>query len=307
MPIHITRAVRESAYAQGGVVSRRQLLAAGMTRWQVKAHLNAGRWKAHGRQTIAIHTGELDAAAMRWFGVFEAGPRSAVDGVSALEAAGLTGWSSDSVRVSVPRGAPAVRRKGLMVRQTRRLRTEDVIRAGVPRTRPEIAAVRAALWALSDRQAATVLAMTVQQRLATAEAIGAALLEVRRHKRLKFLHRVILDLIGGSQSMGELDFARMCRRRGLPAPDRQSIRRGPVGRYYLDAHWKAYHLVVEIDGIHHLGATAVVGDALRQNDLTLDADSVLRIPLLGPRVAEAEFMHQVREGLVNGGWRHQAA
>jgi hypothetical protein len=31
--------------------------------------------------------------------------------------------------------------------------------------RPEIAAVRAALWARSDRQAALLLAMSVQQRI----------------------------------------------------------------------------------------------------------------------------------------------
>ena len=139
-----SRSVRDLAYAQAGVVSRRQLLGLGLTRWQIVAQLRAGRWKAHGRQTISTHTGELDAAAMRWYAVFEAGPRAVVDGVTALQAAGLTGWQTDHVRVSVPRGAPAVRRRGLMVRQTRRLRNVDVIKAGLPRVRPDIAAVRSA-------------------------------------------------------------------------------------------------------------------------------------------------------------------
>lgn len=302
-----SKPVREFTYAQAGVVSRRQLLGLGLTRWQIKAQLRAGRWRAHGRQTISTHTGELSAAAMRWYAVFEAGPRAAIDGVSALEAAGLTGWHAETVRVSIPRGAPAVRRPGLLVRQTRRLREDDVIQLGLPRVRPEIAAVRAALWAVSDRQAATVMAMAVQQRLTTAEAIGRALLDIKRHRRRKFLERVVLDLLGGSQSMGEIDFARLCRVYGLPRPDRQSIRTTSKGRVYLDVYWHRYHLVVEVDGIHHVKVPAVVADALRQNDISLEADVVLRVPLLGLRVAEAEFMRQIRQGLVNGGWRSKAA
>lgn len=302
-----SKPVRELAFAQAGVISRRQLLGLGLTRWQIKAQLRACRWKAHGRQTISTHTGELSAAAMRWYAVFEAGPRAVIDGVSALEVAGLTGWQSKKVRVSLPRGAPAVRRPGLMVRQTRRLRKDDVIQVGLPRVRPEIAAVRAALWAVTDRQAATLMAMTVQQRLTTAEAIGRALLDIKRHRRRRFLERIVLDLMGGAESMGELDFAVLCRRHGLPGPDRQAIRKTSKGNAYLDVFWLRFRLVVEVDGIHHIKAPAVVADALRQNNISLEADVVLRVPLLGLRVAEAEFMQQIRQGLVNGGWRSKAA
>lgn len=194
-----------------------------------------------------------------------------------------------------------------MVRQTRRLQRGDVIGVGVRRVRPEIAAVRAGLWAVTDRQAAALLAMTVQQRLATAEAIGRALLHVKRHKRLKYLQRIVLDLIGGAQAMGELDVAALCRRHGLPEPDRQVMRKTAKGAIFLDVYWHAYRLVVEVDGIHHLRARAVVGDALRQNEVSLNADTVLRVPLLGLRVAEKEFMAQIRQGLVAGGWRAHAA
>ena len=49
-------------------------------------------------------------------------------------------------RVSVPRGA----RSGgprLDIRQTRRWRADDVVAVGIPRSRPAVAAIRAALWA----------------------------------------------------------------------------------------------------------------------------------------------------------------
>ncbi len=48
----------------------------------------------------------------------------------------------------------------------RRLPTE-LAGTGIPRTTPAVAAVRAAGWAVSDRQAALVLLMATQQRLAT--------------------------------------------------------------------------------------------------------------------------------------------
>lgn len=290
------------AAAQEGVVSRRQLHRLGITRWMIAANLRAQRWRLHGRQSICLHTGPLSAASMRWHGVIEAGPRAAIDGVSALQAAGLTGFTIDHVRVSVPRGAPAVRRPGLVVRQTRRLQRADVVPTGLPRVRVPIAAVRAALWAVSAKQAATVLAMVVQQGLCTPQAIAESLLTVRRHARKKLLEAVLIDLLDGAQAMGELDFARLCRQHGLPAPDRQVVRRTSRGTAYLDVYWLAYRLVVEVDGIHHLEAPAVVSDALRQNELSLASDTVLRLPLLGLRVAPAQFMRQVRDGLVAGGW-----
>lgn len=80
------------------------------------------------------------------------------------------------------------------------------------------------------------------------------------------------------------------------------VRKTPGGRFYLDAGWEAYRLVVEVDGIHHLGAKAVVADALRHNDIALQADIVLRIPLIGLRVAEADFIQQIRQALIAGGW-----
>lgn len=298
--------VDDRAFIQDGMLSRRQLLAAGMTRWQIVAELRARRWKAHGTQSVCTHTGGPSAAAMRWFAVFEAGPRSALDGVSALQAAGLKNFDAGAIRISVPRGARVVRRQGLTIRQTRRLQRSDVIDVGVPRVRPEIAAVRAALWAVSARQGATILAMTVQQRLARPEAIAEAFLTVRRHRHKKFFESVIHDLLDGAQAMGELDFAALCRKHGLPEPDRQAVRRTSTGKAYLDVYWSQYGLVVEVDGIHHLAAPAVVGDALRQNEISLASDTVLRLPLLGLRVAPENFMRQVRQGLVAGGWNRAA-
>jgi len=71
------------------------------------------------------------------------------------------------------------------------------------------------------------------------------------------------------------------------------------GRYYLDVYWSQRRLVVEIDGIQHSWAGQQVDDALRQNRVTLENETVLR-PVLGLRVAPDEFFEQIEEGLRSG-------
>jgi very-short-patch-repair endonuclease len=289
------------ANRQDGVVSRIQAYRLGVTRAEIRAHVRARRWRRVGSQSVALQTGPLSNDAKYWTAVFEAGPRAQLDGASALIVAGLKGFRAEHIRVSVPRGARVRRARGLDIRQTRRWDPADLVETGVPRTPPAVAAVRGALWAVSERQAALVLTMTVQQGLATPEQLGTEALRIKRDRRRRLLHEVILDLAGGVQSLGELDFARECRRRGLPEPSRQAVRKGRNGHYYLDVAWEQWGVVVEIDGVHHSWATHVVHDALRQNDVALQDQLVLRLPLLGFRVARDSFFEQIEEALVARG------
>jgi very-short-patch-repair endonuclease len=240
----------------------------------------------------------LTRTAQLWSAVLEGGPRARLDGASALVAAGLVHFEPDKIRVSVPRGA-RVRHRGTMadIRQTRRLEPEDLEPGGLPRTRVEVAAIRAALWARTNRQASLLLAMTVQQGLATAEDLSLEMLRVRRDKRRTFLHGVLLDLLGGVRSLGELDVLRGCRERDLPEPDLQVLRRTPTGTYYLDFRWKRWKVVLEVDGIQHSWVENVVSDALRQNTIALTGDTVLRLPVLGLRVCPDDFFAQLAEAL----------
>lgn len=286
---------------QGGVVSRRQAYDLGITRWEVRAHVRARRWQLIGDQSVVLHTGAVSEMGMLWAAVFQGGPRAHLDGASALLPAGLCRFQQPRIRVSVPRGARIRRTKMFDIRQTRRWNADDVEHAGIPRTKPAVAAVRAALWARSDKQATLVLTMTVQQGLATAEQLSEAALAVRRAARRPLVHAVILDLLGGAHSLGEIDVAKECRRRGLPEPSRQVLRQDGGKRYYLDVIWEEWGVVVEIDGIHHAWAENIVGDALRQNAISLRGLRVLRLPLLGLRVARAEFFDQIEAALRDAG------
>ncbi|RLV50877.1 DUF559 domain-containing protein [Nocardioides mangrovicus] len=289
------------AEQQVGVVSRRQLYGLGVTRGEVRAHVRAQRWRRVGTQSVAVHLGPLPVEARRWAAVFEAGPRAMLDGLSALEAAGLQHVTSPLVRVSVPRGAKVRpghgRRWGFDIRQTRRWSADDLEATGIPRTQPAVAAVRAALWARSAKEAALVLTTTVQQRLAVADDLGREALRIRRDRRRGLVLAVVMDLVGGVESLGELNVVRECRRRGIPPPSRQVVRRTRRGTYYLDLVWEEWKVVVEVDGIQHLWAGRVVDDALRQNAVTLTDATVLRLPLLGLRLEPDEFFAQIVDAL----------
>jgi len=303
----LLRAARTAAASQGDVLSRRQLYAMGVPRWLVAREVRARRWARVGDQAVCVHNGPIGDVGRRWAALFVGGPRAMLDGASSLVASGLERFDEGRVRVSVPRGARIRHRREYDVRQTRRWSAEDrMIDAGIPRTRPAVAAPRAALWARTDREATYVVTAAVQQGLVRPEQLGLELLRIRRDRRRPLLHEVVNELLDGARSLGELDVARALRERGLPAPARQVLRRDGRGRYYLDLYWPQFRLVVEVDGIHHSWAENVVGDALRQNALTMQGDRVLRLPLLGFRLEREAFLDQIEEAMVAAGFRRAA-
>jgi very-short-patch-repair endonuclease len=296
-PARRRQVASHAAQPYGGVLSRALLRELGIDRKMVAREVDGERWRSWGHQTVAVHTGPLDARALAWRAIWEVGVRiAALDGISALHAAGLQTYVDPMVHISVPYRCRIQDVPGVCVHHVHR-RDGEVMGAGVPRTRPAVASVRAAHWATSDRQAMLALVMPVQQRLVTGSRLMAATEVVSGRRRRALIRRLASDIADGAHSLGELDFASMCRRRGLPAPSRQVVREGPKGRIYLDVRWDDVGLVVEIDGSQHLQGLSVTDDNLRQNAVTLQGDLILRIDLVGLRLHAEEFLDQVEEGL----------
>ncbi|HYH73358.1 MAG TPA: hypothetical protein VD764_09065 [Nocardioides sp.] len=292
------RAAAEVAAGFDGVLTLERLRALGYDHAAVTREVDNDRWMRLGTHTVALHTGAVGPEAQRWRAVWEVAEDVAlVDGISALQSAGLTGYTEDVVHVSVPRGAQCPDVDGVRIHRVTR-RPGEAVGTGLPRARVEVAALRGAAWARSDRQAALVLCLAVQQRLTTGRRLLDALHIVRNRGRRPFVRQVLRDVADGAQSLGELDFAAMCRRHGIPPPDRQVLRRTEAGRFYLDARWTGSRCVVEIDGAGHRVGLAVTDDNLRQNEVVLGDDRVLRIDLVGLRVHEGAFMRQVRRAVI---------
>ena len=118
---------------------------------------------------------------------------------------------------------------------------------------------------------------------------------IRRHR---LIATTICDVEGGSESLSEIDFARLCRQYRLPRPDQQRRRADADGRIrFIDAYWPQWRLQVEVDGAHHMDVQHWAADMLRQNQIWLDGDRILRFPAWLVRSDPATVATQLRAAL----------
>jgi hypothetical protein len=286
------------------VASIEESLRAGFTYEQIRANLRANRWQQIGR-AIVWHNGEPTTDELRQAALVVLGPRAALTSFTGLAEWGLEGWDRDPIHVLVPRGARVRRPDGLRLRihYTDHWRPEDMHRARRLH-RPAQAAVLAAASFVGPRPACGVLAAVVQQRLARAADVTAAVEAAPRVRHRGALLMAARDIEQGAQALSEIDLARLCRSAGLPTPSRQAVRVLPDGRRrYLDAEWRrrdGRRVVVEVDGALHLVAARWWDDQLRQNELVLGDDLVLRFPTVVLRHERPIVISQLRRALLLG-------
>ena len=73
-----------------------------------------------------------------------------------------------------------------------------------------------------------------------AEDLRPELDRVRSHPFRRALAATLADIVGGSESLDELDFLAKGRARGIPDPERQQARRTPRGQIVRDATWPEF-------------------------------------------------------------------
>lgn len=289
----LMRLAAGAADISDGVLSRAQLRALGVGRDRVAAHVRAGRWRLHGRHTVALHTGALSMTARAWRAVHESCGDARIDGVSALQAAGVTGLTDEVAHVSLHRLCQVRDIDGVVQHRVDRRTDGETGLPGLPRTPPALAALRAAQWAVSDRQTALFLVLPVQQRVIRADHLREMHLQYRGRRRRALVGQLIDDIADGAHSLGELKVVPALRARGLPAPTRQVLRVVDGRVRYLDVCWEDIGLALEIDGAAHTEGLEVTFDHLRQNSITLGGEVILRMNLVGLRLHMTEFIDQV--------------
>lgn len=266
----------------------------------VRWRLCSGRWQRPCRGVLVTHSGGISEREWLWIAVLGAGPQAVLGGLTAARLDGLTGFDERATHLLLP-ACRQVRTSlpGVVVHRSRVLGPDDVHPALLPpRTRLARSLLDAAAWSGSGNGARAVLAAGVQQRLVRADQLTLALERFPRLPRRALIAATLTDIAGGAEALSELDFARLARRYGLPAPDRQVMRRDGDGRRrWLDAYWAEAHLVVEVDGLWHMEATAWWADMRRDNDLTISGLRVLRFPAFAVRDQPEVVAAQIRAAL----------
>lgn len=281
-------------------------LAADLRRWgwtvgALRSQLDARRWQRVGR-AIVLHNGPLQPEERRQVALLNCGPRAALTGFTAATELGLTGWERESVHVLVPGGARITRVPGipLRVHYTGDWDAVDLLRGrGLHCLRAAL--VVAASGFAKPRPACGILAAGVQQRLVRPRELEHELLISPRVRHRAVLLHAVRDIAQGAEALSEMDFARLCRRFGLPQPTRQAVRAEPSGRRrYLDAEWvrrDGQRIVAEVDGALHLIARQWWDDQYRQNELVITGDVVLRYPSVVVRTEQEIVADQLRRAL----------
>jgi hypothetical protein len=282
------------AAGQSWIAHRDQLAALGVGPEAVGCHIDALRWRPLGPLVVALHCGELSTRARRWAVVLGCGPTAVLGAWTALDEWGLTGWARESTHVVVPRGSTPPDLPAdvgaVTIHESRRHSADDVrVRDGLRLHSVERATVDSGAWSTRDRSACGVLAAVVQQRMTTADRLQAELDLAGHVRRRRLMGATLSDVAGGSQALSEIDFVRFCRRRGLPVPHRQAVRRDLSGRRrYLDVEWRLPDgrvFSLEIDGIGHLESAQWYDDLLRSAELVATGSAEpMRLPSTAVRV-----------------------
>jgi hypothetical protein len=278
----------------------------------VRRQLDGGRWRRLCRDIVSTHNGPLTADQRLWVAVLVAGREAVLAGTTALRTYGVRGIREGPLRVLIP--APRNRSvrlpkmpddmSAVRIVRTRALPPEHLQIGRPPRTTAARAVVDAAIWAGTPGEARATLAAVCQQRVVTPDEVFEVLAVRRRLPRLGLIRATLVDIAGGAQALSELNLLRVCRRFGLPEPDRQRRRADAHGRTrYLDAYWKQWRVHVEVDGSHHMDAGHWVADMVRQNEVWIKGDRVLRFPALMVRGEPARVGRQLQAALEAAGWR----
>lgn len=267
------------AARQHGVVSRRQLEGAGLTRSAVAHRLRTRRlWLLH-RGVYAVGRRQLSDEGAWIAAVMACGPTAVLSHGSAAALWDLCAERRGALRhVSVPSqsGRSAARSGSIELHRSATLRSDDVsCRRGVPvttlgRTLLDVApglGDRALRSLLREAEYRYRLDLGVLRR--SLDGTGRS----TKHGRLRRALDVWVPGIGRSESELELEFLTLCAHWKLPLPEVQ-VR---LGRHRADFAWRERALVVETDGYEaHRGRVAFGADRAKDRALRAAGYEVLR-------------------------------
>lgn len=299
----LTSEARALLNRQQGVIACWQASSVGVTSRALRAAANKLEdWHWVGCRTVLWGRMPPSAGQRRVIGCLEVGPQAILAGVAALQESGWNHSGDGKVDLIEPRGGRASRRRLPTFVRLHYVDRPTVVLGAVGRTTTPRSVVDAAAWARTDREASFIVASALQGRLASAGSVRHALAEREIIKRSQVVSETVGGFCGGAQSMGELDFVRECRKRGLPEPDRQVPRRDSAGRRrFTDAEFVRADgrvVMVEVDGVGHMSAETWLADMDRHNDLTVSTEAlVLRVSTWQVRHDPEPFFANLKRAL----------
>lgn len=271
--------LRRIVAEQAEVVSRRQLLSAGVSRNTITAKVRQGRWRQIHLGVYRIIPGEVTWEARLWAAVLYAGPGALLSHQTAAEVLGLTDGSSLPIQLTVPAARRVRAPQGVAVHYSS---------FDYPRWRPlrgvpphtfyadTVIDLVAAAENLDDVVAWVSRAVT--KNMASAAELKAAAAARRRFRWRDRINDVIDQVAGGSHFPLEFRYDRDVERaHGLPAAVKQAKFTKPDGTNgFRDRYYEKYGLIVELDGREYHQEEQRARDRARDNEAAASTGATLR-------------------------------
>ena len=289
---------------QGGVVSRSQARAGGVSKRQLDRHSHTGRWQRIFPGVYATFSGPVPWSSLLWAVVLRAGPGAVLSHDTAAELSGLIDRRSATIHVTVPwRRAPRPI-PGVLIHRCDQIGSRSHPTRVPPQTRIEETVVD--LTQSCDRMddAIAWLARAVGSRLTTSERLRAALDGRPRLRWRRSLAAALGDVAGGSHSLMELRYLRTVERaHRLPRSERQVRRDGPGPTRYDDVRYRRFATRVELDGRAAHPEHERWRDMDRDNQAVAEGDRVLRYGFGEVSSVPCRIAAQVASVLRACGWK----
>jgi very-short-patch-repair endonuclease len=259
------------AERQHAVVTRAQLLAAGLTDQGIGRRVEDGRlWRVH-QGVYAVGQPRLTPEGRFLAAVLSCGPAAALSHVAAAVLWGLLAERGPRIDVTVPRGGGRRRRRAVIVHRSQLPPADVTTKDAIPvttaaRTLVDLADVLPPRRLERVFDEAAYLRLDLRQLAPQAGRRGSGALAgvLARHDA------------GATRTRSELEerMLGLCRRFRLPAPEVNAT----VGGYLVDFVWRAAQLGVETDGWRAHGTReAFERDRRRDADLLAAGWRVLRV------------------------------
>ena len=306
-----TTALTELAGAQGGVVSRRQVMDLGMTEEQIARALKSGGWQDSQLPGVYLaFTGPIPYLSRCWAALLYAGPGAALGMETAAWVWGLRDEPPEDVHVMIETGRRIRKQSGLRVHLQLHL-----ARRCHPSRLPPVVRLEETVLDLIARPGSTedsvidVVLRACQRRLTRVDRLRTAADRRAKLRHRRLLSDVLSDVTDGVQSPLERRYLHDVERaHGLPRAERNTAepdRREGRGRrtFYRDVRYLPYRLVVELDGRAAHPQDQRERDDLRDNSLVVeDGTQTLRYGWRSVTTRACETAGQVGQVLNSCGW-----
>ncbi len=280
------------AAAQAGVLSREQVLAFGITDRVVDRLVTQGTWR---RVTRGVFAASAETwLQLAWAGVLLGGTSAIIGERSAGYLHGIERNPPDQVTIFVGRGGRVERDDRWRFLRSDRLGVKEPPRTRLPETVVDVAG------ACSDDELTAMLAEVIASGRARPEDILRVVASRSRVANRKLLTEILGDVADGTDSPLERRYLHSVERaHGLPRAER---RRRPARRFRTDAWYRAFGLIIELDGAAYHRGNARSTDMTRDNLHQLNGITTLRFTWTHVVGRPCAVARQVAVMLARNGW-----